>query len=208
MRSSNARETPAKENRLASPRGDRRKAPASIMGSHQLPTGPRPRSQAIAREFQRMTPPNSFYDELYSTNCSIRKAHLTIKENQNIGIKMARGGKRQGAGRKKGSRDRKPRSSPIIIAPAQEKRDLREAARQFTGDALKTLAGICKSGQSEAARISAACALLDRGYGKPTQQLETGSPGEFSRMTDEELEAVIAEGVELIAKANGGASRR
>jgi hypothetical protein len=61
------------------------------------------------------------------------------------------------------------------------------------------LAAICNEGQSEAARVSAACALLDRGYGKPTQQLETGEPGEFSRMTDEELEAYIAEGVESIA---------
>jgi len=120
---------------------------------------------------------------------------------------MARGGKREGAGRKKGSKDRRLRSPPIIIAAAQEKREVREAARQFTDDALKTLAAICNEGQSEAARISAACALLDRGYGKPTQQLETGSPGEFSRMTDEELEAVIAEGAELVAmhkaKPNG-----
>src|SRR6476620_12362861 len=95
---------------------------------------------------------------------------------------MARGGKREGAGRKKGSKDTRPRSSPVIIAPAQEKRELREAARQFTEDALKTLAAICNEGQSEAARVSAACALLDRGYGKPTQQLETGSPGDFSRI--------------------------
>jgi len=122
---------------------------------------------------------------------------------------MARGGKREGAGRKKGSKDRKPRSSPIIIAPAQEKRELREAARQFTNDALKTLAAICNEGESEAARVSAACALPDRGYGKPTQQVETGSPREFSRMTDEELDAQIAEAVEHIAthKGNGRVTR-
>ena len=122
---------------------------------------------------------------------------------------MARGGKREGAGRKKGSKDTRPHSSPVIIAPAQEKRELREAARHFTDDALKTLAAICNEGQSEAARVSAACALLDRGYGKPTQQVETGSPGEFSRMTDEELDAYIAESAEFIAthKANGRANR-
>jgi len=112
---------------------------------------------------------------------------------------MPRGGKRAGAGRKKGSKGRSPRSSPVIIAKAQEKRELREAARQFTHDALETLAAICKEGQSEAARVSAACALLDRGYGKPTQQVETGSPGEFSRLSDEELDAKIAEGIEHIA---------
>ena len=122
---------------------------------------------------------------------------------------MARGGKREGAGRKQGSKDRKPRSSPIIITKAQEKRELREAARQFTDDALKTLAAICNEGQSEAARVSAACALLDRGHGKPTQQVETGSPGEFSRMTDEELDAQIAEGIEHVVthRANGHFNR-
>jgi hypothetical protein len=92
-----------------------------------------------------------------------------------------------------------PRSSPIIIANPQEKRELREAAREYTDRALKTLAAICSEGQSEAARVSAACALLDRGYGKPTQQVETGSPGEFSRLSDEELDAQIAEGFEHIA---------
>jgi hypothetical protein len=122
---------------------------------------------------------------------------------------MPRGGKRAGAGRKQGSKDTKPRSSPIIIAKAQEKRELREAAREYTERALKTLAAICSEGQSEAARVSAACALLDRGYGKPTQQVETGSPGEFSRMTDEELDAQIAEGIEHVVthQANGRVTR-
>ena len=111
---------------------------------------------------------------------------------------MARGGKREGAGRKKGSKDTRPRSSPVIIAPAQEKRELREAAREFTDDALKTLAQICNEGQSEAARVSAASALLDRGYGKPVQQVETGAPGDFASMSDEELDAAIAENMAII----------
>ena len=122
---------------------------------------------------------------------------------------MARGGRREGAGRKKGTKDRKPRSSPIIIANAQEKRELREAGREYTERALKTLAAICSEGQSEAARVSAACALLDRGYGKPTQQVETGSPGDFTGMSDAELDAQIAEGIEHIAthQANGRFTR-
>ena len=122
---------------------------------------------------------------------------------------MARGGRRDGAGRKKGTKDRKPRSSPIIIANAQEKRELREAAREYTERALKTLAAICSEGQSEAARVSAACALLDRGYGKPTQQVETGSPGDFTGMSDAELDAQIAEGIEHFAthQSNGRFTR-
>jgi hypothetical protein len=105
--------------------------------------------------------------------------------------------------------DSKPRSSPIIVAPAQEKRELREAAREYTERALKTLAAICSEGQSEAARVSAACALLDRGYGKPTQQVETGSPGDFTNMSDAELDAQIAEGIEHIAthQTNGRFTR-
>ena len=71
---------------------------------------------------------------------------------------MPRGGRREGAGRKQGSNDRKPRSPPIITAPAQEKRELREAARQFTHDAPKTLAAVCNEGQSEAARVPVALA--------------------------------------------------
>ena len=112
---------------------------------------------------------------------------------------MARGGKREGAGRKKGSGDRRPRSSPVIIATAQQKRELREAAREFTDDALKTLAEICKEGQSESARVAAANCLLDRGYGKPMQQVENGSPGDFSHMTDEELVRSILEQTKEIA---------
>ena len=80
---------------------------------------------------------------------------------------MPRGGKREGAGRKQGSNDRKPRSPPIITAPAQEKRELREAARQYTGEALKTLAAICNHGQSEAARGSAATDSILNGAKRP-----------------------------------------
>ena len=53
---------------------------------------------------------------------------------------------------KTGSRDHRP----SFIANAQEKRELREAAREYTERALRTLAAICSEGQSEAARVSAA----------------------------------------------------
>ena len=43
--------------------------------------------------------------------------------------------------------------------------------------AIKILAGIAKDGTNEAARVSAAVALLDRGWGKPPQS-HTGSDGE------------------------------
>jgi hypothetical protein len=106
---------------------------------------------------------------------------------------MARGGKREGAGRKKGSKDKRPRSSPVIVAPAQEKRELREAAREFTDGALKTLAAICKEGQSETARVSAASALLDRGYGKPGQQVNVDMTTHYDRMDEDQLRERTAE---------------
>ena len=42
---------------------------------------------------------------------------------------------------------------------------------------LKVLAGIAQHGQNESARVSAAAAILDRGWGRPSQPL-TGEDGE------------------------------
>jgi hypothetical protein len=63
---------------------------------------------------------------------------------------MARGGKRKGAGRRTGAKDKKPRGSPVIVAPAQERRELREAAREFTDDALKALVKIAMAARARA----------------------------------------------------------
>jgi hypothetical protein len=49
--------------------------------------------------------------------------------------------------------------------------DIRALARQHSETAIETLVQIAKSGSSEAARVSAACALLDRAYGKPATVL-------------------------------------
>lgn len=76
------------------------------------------------------------------------------------------GGRRPGAGRPHGSK-------------TKSGQELREAARQFTVQALEVLRDIALSGESEAARVSAANALLDRGYGKPSTVLagdEDGGP--------------------------------
>jgi len=48
---------------------------------------------------------------------------------------------------------------------------IRDLAKAKTQIALDTLEEICKSGESESARVAAAIALLDRGYGKPTQPI-------------------------------------
>jgi hypothetical protein len=85
---------------------------------------------------------------------------------------MPRGGKREGAGRPKGSRN---------VATKQLIANLSELAREHTQTALDALVQIAKSGDSEAARVSAATAILDRGYGRPQQSVDhTSSDGTMS----------------------------
>jgi hypothetical protein len=45
--------------------------------------------------------------------------------------------------------------------------EIRELARQHTTAALQTLVEICQNGENESARVTAANAILDRGWGKP-----------------------------------------
>lgn len=51
--------------------------------------------------------------------------------------------------------------------------EVKELARAHTVDAMQALAKIVKDNTAPAAaRVAAATALLDRGYGKPTQHIE------------------------------------
>jgi hypothetical protein len=81
------------------------------------------------------------------------------KQSSSIKPKGGHGGKREGAGRRRG-------------IPNKVTIELAEAAKEFTPQALETLRQVCENGQSEAARVAAACALLDRGYGRPKQAVE------------------------------------
>lgn len=87
-----------------------------------------------------------------------------MKNNQ---PKSNRGGKREGAGRPKGV----PNKATVVI---------KDAAREYTEKALETLAKVMVDvEQPAAARVSAANALLDRGYGKPSAVIagdEDGGP--------------------------------
>jgi hypothetical protein len=66
-----------------------------------------------------------------------------------------------------------PGGRPKVVA------EVKELARAHTGEAIKTLVSIMTNPKSApAARVSAANALLDRGYGKPPQhQHITGADG-------------------------------
>lgn len=80
-----------------------------------------------------------------------------------------KGGARPGAGRPKGVPDK---------ATAELKASLEELARTHTETALNVLVQVAQSSESDAARVGAANALLDRGYGKPRQGVEhTGEAG-------------------------------
>jgi endonuclease III len=70
------------------------------------------------------------------------------------------GGIREGSGRPVGA---------VNKATSELKLNLSELAREYTNDALETLVEVMKSGQSDSARIAAATAILDRGYGRPTK---------------------------------------
>ncbi|KQP50825.1 hypothetical protein ASG40_12935 [Methylobacterium sp. Leaf399] len=54
---------------------------------------------------------------------------------------------------------------------------VRDAAREHTEAALQVLIDIAVGGTSEAARVSAASAILDRGYGKPSQPVDGDGEG-------------------------------
>jgi hypothetical protein len=66
-----------------------------------------------------------------------------------------------------GQRSINPKGRPPVI------RDIREAAKQHTRQALNTLISVMNDTEApQGARIQAATALLDRGWGKPMQNVE------------------------------------
>ena len=79
----------------------------------------------------------------------------------------------------------------------KEDPELKELARAKTKEAIQVLASIMKSKKAPAAaRVSAACALLDRGYGKPVQMTElsgpNGGPIETKDLTEKDLAREVA----------------
>ena len=72
-----------------------------------------------------------------------------------------------------------PNGRPRVVA------DVQNAAREYSTAAIETLARIMRNPKAPAAaRISAACALLDRGYGKPSQATETTNPNAVYIISD------------------------
>jgi hypothetical protein len=57
--------------------------------------------------------------------------------------------------------------------------DVRSLARGYTAVAIQSLSGVAQNGESEAARVAASIALLDRGWGKPNQPHDARLEGEL-----------------------------
>jgi hypothetical protein len=77
---------------------------------------------------------------------------------------MPKGGARPGAGRKPGER------------PAYRK-EIAERAQAHAAVALAALVEVATNAESDSARVSAAVALLDRGFGKPAQAVTDDDGG-------------------------------
>jgi hypothetical protein len=68
--------------------------------------------------------------------------------------------------------------------------EIRSLARSHTEKALNCLVGVMENSTSDPAKVSAATALLDRGWGKPTQPLSGDADGPPIKFTKIELVGV------------------
>jgi hypothetical protein len=69
--------------------------------------------------------------------------------------------------------------------------DVLTAARERTQDAIDTLFAIMRDPKAPAAaRVSAAQAILDRGYGKPPQAIEVNAEPDLAHLSDEDLQTL------------------
>lgn len=88
------------------------------------------------------------------------------------------GGAREGAGRKPG-------------AVSKAKIDIAERAKTHGEAALRTLVDVMQDNEApHSARVSAANAILDRGFGKPMQAISHS--GEIATVTKEQRDAAVA----------------
>lgn len=96
-----------------------------------------------------------------------------------------RGGKRTGAGRPKGARNKATEEVRVI-------------AQKHAPAAIEELARLSTGAESEAARVAASKELLDRAYGKAPQSLvadvDLRDARSAEHLTDAELEAIIRRG--------------
>ena len=84
-----------------------------------------------------------------------------------------------------------------------EVKGIQQLARAHAPAAITELARLAKAAKSEAARVTACSALLDRGYGRPPQ-FNTGDADQFRRaieMSDDELAGIASRSGEGASEA-------
>ena len=87
--------------------------------------------------------------------------------------------------------------------------DLRSLARAHTELSIQTLAGIARNSTSDQARVSAAQALLDRGWGKAIQPHGGEEGGEIRVVIRQIIDsAEESEPLLIEHEANGGLIRK
>lgn len=105
-----------------------------------------------------------------------------------------RGGRREGAGRPTGRQNTATRSQGASLS---------ELARKHTAAALNVLVEVAKKSESDSARVAAANAILDRGYGKPRQAHEHSGPngGPIPAVDVTKLKGMTTEELDLLERA-------
>ena len=90
------------------------------------------------------------------------------------------------------------------------KAEIRSLARSHTESAIKALSGIMSSKKAPvAARVAAAVALLDRGWGRPTQMIAGDPDGAPVKVDREEIsEFEVARQIALILDRNDPKKRK
>jgi len=84
---------------------------------------------------------------------------------------------------------------------------IRELAREQSEIAITTLANICTDDATPpAARVAAATALLDRGYGKPTQYVEEGK-NPLDTLTEKE-QNILYDAIQSITRGDQDSGER
>ncbi|MBB4642358.1 hypothetical protein HNQ99_002683 [Rhizorhapis suberifaciens] len=98
----------------------------------------------------------------------------------------------------RGSKPGERRGGRVKGVPNKATREIKAIAQQYSVKAVKALVEVMESGESEAARVSAANAILDRAYGKPSQSVEhsgvDGAPIQHALDVSDEVLASIALG--------------
>ena len=84
----------------------------------------------------------------------------------------------------------RPKGTRTIIRVRTEL-DVKRLARSYSTQAINKLAKLINS-KKESIALAACIAILDRGYGKPAQAVNMSVSRDMSKLTDAELETLLA----------------